>query len=132
MPSIESGTFGAISAILEKQNDKMLQLLREERTEFETKLQKLQPTADISEEQVVALLERIERMQAADLLKADELFSIEDTISDFVEVRARVGVVSKEIIQANPIAGALKQLVSLSETLVSDPGFARQLRRKFL
>ena len=134
-----AGSFEAMSTFLEKQQDKMVGLLREERAAFDAKLEKLRedlapapPTEVVSEGQVTALQERIERLHASKLFKDEELFAVEDVVSDFVEVRMQVGIVTQEIASANPVAGAMKHLVGLSEALASDAAFSRQLRRKFL
>jgi hypothetical protein len=41
--------------------------------------------------------ERIERLHAAKLLKDGEMFAMEDTVGDFIEITAQVGAVTREI-----------------------------------
>ena len=90
------------------------------------------PAEIVTEAELASLQERIVRLHAAKLWKDDEMFAMEDTVSDFIEIKAQVGAVTQEIAQANPVAGAVKHLVALSSGMPNDAAFARQARRKFL
>ena len=116
--------------------ERQMQLMREERATTEARLrQELTPAPAqdvVTEEQVVDLQERIASLHAAKLLKDDELYAIEDTVSDYIEVKAQVGAITSEICSANPVVGAMKALIALSSGMPGDAAFARQVRRKFL
>lgn len=92
------------------------------------------PAAEaISEEQIAALQARVEVVHAAKLLSSDELHSIEDTVADYLELKALMrDVVTLDMIHTNETASKLLKLVSLSEAVASDGMFARQARRKYM
>ena len=80
----------------------------------------------ISAEQLEAVHARLQALHAAQLLTDAELYSVEDTIVDCIEVLAkapRTPATKQEVDQA-------RTAVILSERLRADEVFARQLRRK--
>ena len=80
----------------------------------------------ISGEQLEAVHTRLQALHAAQLLTDAELYSVEDTIVDCIEVLAkapRTPATKQEVDQA-------RTAVILSERLRADEVFARQLRRK--
>ena len=78
----------------------------------------------ISDEQLAALQARLQSLHTARLLTDDELYSIEDTIADCVEVRSTAPVTA-------PAVGQVLKMLSLSESIAVDGSLAGQLRRKF-
>eukprot|EP01046_Picozoa_sp_COSAG06_P026232 COSAG06_NODE_2248_length_7242_cov_2.199356_4_plen_143_part_00 len=119
---------------LRKAQDAKLERQRQEIEQLRAEIAARPPLAiDMIDEQQLAVLQtRLQSMHGAQLLKDEELFAVEDVVSDFIEIRMQVGIVTQEIASANPVAGAMKHLVGLSEALASDAAFGRQLRRKFL
>ena len=155
-PQLRVDELSLVSVLLERdEKQQKLMLDREEKLRHEVTAEKaelrqemqrqveqlceaLTPVPPTPPEEVVtgaelaALQERIERLHATKLWKDEEMFAIEDTVSDFIEIKAQVGAVTQEIAQANPVAGAIKHLVALSGGMPNDAAFARQARRKFL
>ena len=70
-------------------------------------------------------------MQASQLLSDDEFFLLEDLLADFVELQS-LGTITKEMLGTFEAAAKLHKIVILSEKMVSDAVFARQIRRKFV
>ena len=93
--------------------------------------EEMKPVAAISEQQLTALQARIEKLHAAKLLTDDELYSLEDIVADFLELKSSLGVVTLAAIMTSEGAGKALKLVGLSEGLAADGACARQLRRKF-
>ena len=75
--------------------------------------------------------ERLEALDAAQLIAPVERESVEDLIADFVELQAGIGVEAtvKQVL-SSPAALTVRKFVALSEVARSDGVFARQLRRK--
>ena len=95
-----------------------------ERLRAETATRKKAPA--ITDDALAALQARMEALHAAQLLTDAELYSVEDTIVDCIEVLAkapRTPATKQEVAQA-------RTAVILSERLRADEVFARQLRRK--
>eukprot|EP01045_Picozoa_sp_COSAG04_P007230 COSAG04_NODE_373_length_15636_cov_4.260732_7_plen_157_part_00 len=66
------------------------------------------------------------------LLSDEELFTLEDTVADYVELQSSMGVITLEAAHAIRVADKLVKLVALSEHIVADGAFSRQARRKYL
>ena len=152
-PTLAHGLSLVMSVLLER-DDKQQKLMldREEKLRHEAKAEKAElrqemqrqveqlrealtpvpPEEVVTGAELAALQERIERLHGAKLLKDEEMFAMEDTVSDFIEIKAQVGAVTQEIARANPVAGAIKHLVALSRGMANDAAFARQARRNFL
>ena len=82
--------------------------------------------AEASTGKVSALQLRLESLHVAELLDEDTLFAIEDKIADAIqEVEAGSDGASDDA------RGCVAQMVALSEGIVSDKMFSRQLKRKF-
>ena len=81
---------------------------------------------------IAALQMRLEALHAAELLKEDELFSIEDKLADVIGTSSPFGEA-----EGRGTDGAARhreevaEMVLLSEGIASDKLLARQLRRKF-
>jgi hypothetical protein len=81
---------------------------------------------------IAALQMRLEALHAAELLKEDELFSIEDKLADVIGTSSPFGEA-----EGRGTDGAARhregvaEMVLLSEGIASDKMLARQLRRKF-
>lgn len=141
-----SGVIGQMESVMEKQH--ALMLARDEKVQAEHKAERAEMKSElraeldakiaaltqeaVAEDQFVALQARLERLHAASFFSDDELYAIEDMVSDFIEVRSQVGVVTNEASVANPVLGAMKILVALSGSMPSDAAFSRQVRRKFI
>ena len=107
------------------------------RREMECKLEQMRealtpepPKEAVSEEQVTALQARLEALHSARLLSDGERDTIEDTIADYLELKAALGRVTLENAHASEGASRLLKLVGLSEGIAADGAFARQARRK--
>jgi hypothetical protein len=81
---------------------------------------------------IAALQMRLEALHAAELLKEDELFSIEDKLADVIGTSAAAGEAEGGATDgAARRRGEAAEMVLLSEGIASDKMLARQLRRKF-
>jgi hypothetical protein len=94
------------------------------RAEMRAEMQPKLAVEAISDEQLAALQARLQSLHAAKLLTDDELYSIEDTIADCVEVKSTAPVTM-------PAVDQVLKILSLSESIAADGSLARQLRRKF-
>ena len=94
------------------------------RAEMRAEMQPQLASEAISDEQLASFQTRLQSLHAARLLTDDELYSIEDTIADCVEVRSTVLITM-------PAVGQVLKMLSLSESIAADGSLARQLRRKF-
>ena len=83
-----------------------------------------------SEEQFARMQSRLESIHAANLISDEELFGLEDFCGDVIELESLVGSLRVEMALANELVAKARKLVALSEKLVSDAAFARQLRRR--
>ena len=70
-------------------------------------------------------------MHASKLLSDDEFFLLENLVADFVELQS-LGTITKKKLGTFEAAAKLHKIVILSEKMVSDAVFARQIRRKFV
>lgn len=82
--------------------------------------------AEASTGKVSALQLRLESLHVAELLDEDTLFAIEDKIADAIQ-EAEAGSDGA----SDDARGCVAQMVALSEGIVSDKVFSRQLKRKF-
>ena len=82
--------------------------------------------AEASAGKVSALQLRLESLHVAELLDEDTLFAIEDKIADAIQ-EAEAGSDGA----SDDARGCVAQMVALSEGIVSDKMFSRQLKRKF-
>jgi hypothetical protein len=95
------------------------------------------PRAAISDAELGVLQARLDTLHAEELLTNDELQAIEDTISDFSDLRQLVlpKIITLEMVRDTPgeyfaAASSLRQVIGVSNTFDSNATFARQLRRK--
>jgi hypothetical protein len=134
-----------MTSFLNKQQDKFVSLLREEREtaerqrhEMETKLdeqhretQQVREVATamscVSEAQLELLQTRLDALHQAKLLSDDEIGALEDCIADYIDCRSSLSPAAAEIGVA---AEKVKKMVGLSEGMGKDGMLARQLRRK--
>ena len=104
-----------------------------ERQGLEAKIERLAtPQAAVAAEQLSALQRRLEALHATKLLQDEELFALEDIVAEFVELEATTGPVTHEVVQVAPAdspVAKLVKLVALSERIVSEGAFARQVRK---
>jgi hypothetical protein len=85
----------------------------------------------VSMHQLASLQERLEALDAAQLISSVVRESVEDLVADFVELQAGIGVeVTGKQVLSSPAAVTVRKFVALSEVARSDRVFARQLRRK--
>ena len=110
--------------------------LEKARQEMQSKVEqveeKLTPVAAITGEQIASLGARLEALHGAELLSDEELFTLEDTVADYVELQSSMGVITLEAAHAIRVADKLVKLVALSEHIAADGAFSRQARRKYL
>eukprot|EP01052_Picozoa_sp_SAG31_P038663 SAG31_NODE_5211_length_2673_cov_3.479409_1_plen_121_part_00 len=93
---------------------------------------KLASNVAVSDDQLSALQARIEVLQSQKLLADQEVFAIEDLCADWIELEASVGKLSTEVAQTHHAGATVCKLVALSEKMLCNTAFARQLRRKIL
>jgi hypothetical protein len=89
--------------------------------------QRLTPTAAcdaISDSQLLAVQARLQSLSEAQLLSDEERYSVEDLLADCMEV------IGSATVQDRAVEKVVR-LVAVSERMVDDAAFARQLRRKF-
>jgi hypothetical protein len=125
-----------LSAFMEKQREHDAQLRREIREEL-TPAPPPPPQELVTAEQLVALQTRLEALQQGSLLSDEELFAIEDLVADYLELKttATAGLITAELVLGDATkrgVDKLRKLVGVSEGLISDSAFARQLRRRFV
>ena len=84
--------------------------------------------------QVQALEARLDALEEAGLLGAEEAELAEDILADFVVFRQSIAPlpITAEVIRASPAACALHTMLGLAEAFAVDRKFARQLRRQVL
>ena len=101
---------------------------------LEEQRQIMAPQAAISDQQIAALLARVQATHATKLLSDDELSSLEDILADLIEEKARCNgeVVTMHDVLTNGVLGKAHKLIALSQGLAKDEVFVRQLRRKVL
>lgn len=139
---MDRGTFAELATFMDRQQllmKEQQELLLEQQRETEARMkaaleeqrQLMAPQEAISDQQIEALTARLQAAHAAKLLSDSELFSAEDCVADFLEVKASVGVVTLEILNAYPVAGKMQKLVVLSGGIADDAMWSRQVRRKF-
>jgi len=83
----------------------------------------------VSDAQLDALQTRLEALHTAQLLSDEELFSLEDSVADFIEYRSSL---DPPVAELGASAKLVKKLVGISEGMPKDGTLARQLRRKFV
>ena len=101
--------------------------------EHEAKLRdceaKAQAKTCTTDAQLERLQDRFDALHQAKLLTDDEMFALEDRLTDFIECRSSVTVSPGEMGAA---AESVRKLVGICEAVSKDGMLARQLRRKFL
>ena len=115
-----------------KEADEKMEQMRETSEACSVSLQCLQLASAmscVSEGQLEALQARLDALHQAKLLTDDEVFKLEDCVSEFIECRSSLAVAVAEIGAA---AEQVKKLVGLSEGVSKDGMLARQLRRRFV
>ena len=99
------------------------------------------PKEVVTPKQLTSVQARLEALRAAELLSNEEFFTLEDLVGDCIELSASVGLITREMVfghhadtpsQRFGIVAKVNTIVRLSSQMVSDAGFARQLRRKFV
>ena len=143
----DSLSSAAVVELLLERDEKLREEAKAEKAELEAKMEarqveleaqkaeleaKLSPKEAISAERLTALEARLEALHAARLLTDEELFSLEDCLADFFDLKAAYSVVTAEAVAASRGAAKLLKLLVLSEGLAKDATFARQARRKFM
>jgi hypothetical protein len=149
-PAAASGTIGgsfeAMAAFLDQRQDKAeskvvalltaqhehVQKQHEQVQKLEARVVELTPKELISVSQIEALEARLEACHSSKLISDDELYSLEDTVADYLEAKAAFDVVTTHVASANHAVAKLHKLIVLSEGLSKDETFARQVRRKFV
>ena len=56
---------------------------------------------------------------------------VEDCVGDFFEAKASFGVATLDVANSNHVVGKVYKLILMSEGVLKDAMFARQLVRKF-
>ena len=128
--------------LLREQQQLMFEQQKEAKREMEATMeakleeqrQIMAPQAAISDQQIAALLARVQATHATKLLSDDELSSLEDILADLIEEKARCNgeVVTMHDVLTNGVLGKAHKLIALSQGLAKDEVFVRQLRRKVL
>jgi hypothetical protein len=95
------------------------------------------PQPAITDTQLATLLMRFEGLHAAKLLSDEELYALEDLVADWAEIQA--SMVEQVVTEVMLYAAAgdafgsgtiVHKLIKISAVIPSDPGFARQVRRR--
>ena len=127
---------GKVEAQLEAQRQDYESKLRERDAKLrdcEAKLRdceaKAQAKTCATDDQLERLQERFDALHQAKLLTDDEIFALEDKLTDFIECRSSATVSPGEMGAA---AESVRKLVGICEAVSKDGMLARQLRRKFL
>ena len=123
---VEVSTFLDFADHMQARTDEKIERSKEELR------RELTPKPVVTDAQLEALQTRLEALHASQLISDDELFVLEDHVTDFFEAKAMFEVVTVEVAHANSAVGKVHKLVVLSEGVARDPTFARQLRRKFV
>ena len=130
-----------VERLLEQQRAVMREQREEAKAEMEARLaeqrKELQAKDAISDAQVTALQARLESLHAAQLLADEELYALEDTVADYVELKAAMTgqAITEAMVYSShsfDAASKLHKLVALSSAMAADAAFARQVRRKCL
>jgi hypothetical protein len=155
-----AGSFEAVAALLEAQQDKFVELLREERAEakaerlaieakMNAQMERLRRDNEqqLREKDLLVLQARLSALRVSDLLTEAELERIEDAIADDASASASASattsaaralhseeeVVEEEEQEEEEKGCEIQQMVRLSvQFMHSDRAFARQLRRRFI
>jgi hypothetical protein len=114
---------------IEAKTEKMEAKMQRQLTELEAKLA---PRPAVSMTQLTDVLGRLEALHAAQLLTEAEHFSLEDLVTDFIELQASSGPITEEMLHLHHTAARVHKMVAVSTTVPSDATFARQLRRKYV
>jgi hypothetical protein len=130
---------GVMLSLVEQQRASMQTMLQHERSEKELLVRDSQSTGQVQlwSQAVAALQVRIQACHAAQLLSQEELLELEDRIVDAIEAdwsrTIDAGARADGFASARASQGCvLAKMVVLSEKVVGDAMFARQLRRKFV
>ena len=101
---------------------------------LEEQRQLMVPQEAISDQQIAAVLARVQAAHATQLLSDDELSSLEDVLADLIAEKAGCNgeVVTMHDVLTNAMLGKAHKLIALSQGLAKDETFVRQLRRKVL
>jgi hypothetical protein len=120
-----------IIALLKEERQEMKQELQQMREEQTTRKGGDAAAEAISHAQLTQLQARIEALHSAALLTDEELFILEDLVSDVLELKVTpASLVTVEMALRHPPVAQLCKLVVLSEGIATDAAFARQARRK--
>ena len=114
--------------------------LEQQKQETETKMEALRaeltptPASAITDGQLTALQARIDGLHQTKLLADEELFTLENLITDWAELQASMEgqVIMQMALYTGNTIGTVHRMVKVSEVSTGDAAFARQLRRKFL
>ena len=113
-------------------------------SEFEAKMAEMRAELNPAQESVISCTEldglqsRMQDLHTAELLSTEELYTFEDSIADYIELEASVGVLTHEMLysqhtgHAQKNAARVHKLVALSTRMGSDEALARQVRRKLV
>ena len=97
--------------------------------------EEMKPAHAITDQQLASLQARLEALHAAKQLTDDELYTLEDAVADYMELRSLMGcgaTVTAEMAHSSGAVAKLLKLIGLSEGIAADKAFARQARRKCL
>ena len=128
-------------SFMREERQTMVVAMERQRQELEEHLAKVAtpPTEAVSEEALALLQARLESLHSAKLLSDAELYSLEDAVADFVELKASMAgqpitqaMIYAPLARSCCTASKLHKLVNLSASMVGDAAFARQIRRKFV
>ena len=106
--------------------------LEQQRDDLQARLMaQLKPQPAITEDELIALQARLDRLHCAKLLSSDELYALEDCLSDFFEASAGYDVVTMMMVGASAKIGNVHKMLAISRGAAKDEMFARQMKRKF-
>ena len=112
-----------MEAKLKLQEAKILEMQRAEMERLREAAWSQMAEQALPEARLEALQVRVHALHAAELLTTDEVYTIEDTIGDFIESRPTM-------LASDSTAEKVVKMALLSESISVDGSLARQLRRK--
>ena len=139
-------TLAEVAAVHKEQRDHLEARMDQMEARFESKVVALeqhrddlqarltayqQPLSAITEDELIALQARLDRLHEAKLLSKEELYALEDCLSDFFEASAGCDVVTMMMVGVSDKIGNLHKMLAISKGAAKDEMFARQMKRKF-
>jgi hypothetical protein len=146
MTATSVATLAEVAAVHKEQRDHLEARMDQMEARFESKVVALeqhrddlqarlaayqQPQPAITEDELIALQARLDRLHEAKLLSKEELYALEDCLSDFFEASAGCDVITMMMVGLSAKIGNVHKMLAISRGAAKDEMFARQMKRKF-